>query len=162
MLHGQRYVIFSDLHKGRRTPADEFRFCEATYLAALDHYYKNGYTLVILGDAEELWEEPDIGAVMQANANVLESERRFHPERYVRVNGNHDNAWRIEQLVKEYLDPIFPGIQVRREFCCRSRLSRAVRPARSCWCMGTRARWMRTSLISYHRSCCPSIEISRI
>jgi UDP-2,3-diacylglucosamine pyrophosphatase LpxH len=123
LLYGQQYVVFSDLHKGRRTPADEFRFCEATYLAALDHYFQNGYTLVILGDAEELWEEPDIGAVMQANANVLESERRFHPGRYVRVNGNHDNAWRIEQLVKEHLDPIFPGIQVRREFLLQARLS---------------------------------------
>ena len=112
----QRYVIFSDLHKGRRTPADDFRFCEPTYLAALDHYYKAGYTLVILGDAEELWEEPDIGAVIQANLEVLESEARFHPQRYVRVDGNHDNAWRIEQLVQQHLDPIFPGLQVRREF----------------------------------------------
>lgn len=118
----QRYVIFSDLHKGRRTPADEFRFCETTYLAALEHYYKTGYTLVILGDAEELWEEPDIGAVMRANANVLESEARFHPQRYVRVDGNHDNAWRIEQLVQQYLAPIFPGIQVRREFLLQARL----------------------------------------
>ena len=116
LLPGQRYVIFSDLHKGRRTPADEFRFCEATYVAALEHYYKAGYTLVILGDAEELWEEPDIGAVVQANLHVLESEARFHPERYVRVDGNHDNAWRIENLVKQHLDPIFPGIRVRREF----------------------------------------------
>jgi hypothetical protein len=78
LLPGQRYVIFSDLHKGRRTLADEFRFCEATYLTALEHYYKTGYTLVILGDAEELWEEPDIGAVVQAYANVLGSEGRFH------------------------------------------------------------------------------------
>jgi UDP-2,3-diacylglucosamine pyrophosphatase LpxH len=113
---GQRYIIFSDLHKGRRTRADEFRFCEATYLAALDHYFKTGYTLVVLGDAEELWEEPDIGAVMRANADVLESEARFHPQRYVRVEGNHDNAWRNEQFVRQFLDPIFPGIQVRREF----------------------------------------------
>jgi predicted phosphodiesterase len=119
---GQRYAIFSDLHKGRRTPADEFRFCEATYLAALEHYYKTGYSLVILGDAEELWEEPDIGAVVQVNANVLQSEARFHPGRYVRVDGNHDNAWRIESLVKQYLDPLFPGIQVQREFLLQASL----------------------------------------
>lgn len=119
---GQQYVIFSDLHKGRRTPADEFRFCEATYLAALDYYYKAGYTLVILGDAEELWEEPDIGAVVQANIHVLESEGRFHPGRYIRVNGNHDNAWRIEPLVKQHLDPVFPGIQVQREFLLQASL----------------------------------------
>jgi UDP-2,3-diacylglucosamine pyrophosphatase LpxH len=119
---GQQYVIFSDLHKGRRTAADDFRFCEATYLAALDYYYKAGYTLVILGDAEELWEEPDIGAVVQANIHVLESEGRFHPGRYIRVNGNHDNAWMIEHLVKQHLDPIFPGIQVQREFLMQASL----------------------------------------
>ena len=66
--------------------------------------------------------EPDIGAVVQAYANVLESEARFHPGRYVRVDGNHDNAWRIEHLVKQYLDPIFPGIQVRREFLLQAPL----------------------------------------
>jgi len=119
---GQRYIIFSDLHKGRRTPADEFRFCEATYLAALEHYYKMGYTLVVLGDAEELWEEPDISAVVQAYANVLESEARFHPQRYVRVDGNHDSAWRIETLVKQHLDPIYPGIRIRREFLVQAPL----------------------------------------
>jgi len=32
------------------------------------------------------------------------------------VDGNHDNAWRIEHLVKQHLDPIFPGIQILREF----------------------------------------------
>lgn len=112
---GQRYIVFSDLHRGRRNPADAFRFCEETYLAALDYYYRNGYSLVVLGDAEELWEEQDIAAVMQVNAGVFESERRFHPERYVRVEGNHDNAWRIEPLVRQHLDPIFPGIQLRRE-----------------------------------------------
>ena len=113
---GQRYVIFSDLHRGRRTLADEFRFCEGSYLEALEYYYENGYTLVILGDAEELWEEQDIGAVMRAYANVFESEARFHPQRYVRVVGNHDNAWEIPALVKQHLDPWFPGIQIRREY----------------------------------------------
>ena len=122
LLPGQRFIIFSDLHKGRRNLADEFRFCEATYLAALDHYYLAGYSLVVLGDAEEAVEEPDIGAVVHAYTNVLESEARFHPARYVRVDGNHDNAWRIEALVKQFLDPIYPGIQVRREFLIKTPL----------------------------------------
>ncbi len=46
---------------------------------------------------------------------MLQSESRFHPGRYLRVEGNHDNAWRIEGLVREHLDPLFPGIQVQRE-----------------------------------------------
>jgi UDP-2,3-diacylglucosamine pyrophosphatase LpxH len=119
LLDGQKYVVFSDLHRGRRTAADEFPFGEAAYLEALEYYYQAGYTLVLLGDAEELWEETDIGAVMQAHAGVFESEARFHPQRYVRVVGNHDNAWKIQALVEQYLAPFFPAIQVRREFLLR-------------------------------------------
>jgi len=37
-----RYVIFSDHHKGARNPADDFQPCERTYLAAIDHYYQQG------------------------------------------------------------------------------------------------------------------------
>ena len=122
LLPDQRYIIFSDLHKGCRDQADEFRLCEPAYLEALDYYHRTGYILVVLGDAEELWEEPDIGAVMAANANVLESEARFYPQRYLRVVGNHDNAWEIEPLVRQYLDPFFPGIQVRREFLLQASL----------------------------------------
>jgi len=52
-----RYVIFSDHHKGARTLADPFQQCEETYLAALEHYYDSDFTLIILGDGEELLEE---------------------------------------------------------------------------------------------------------
>ena len=109
-----RYVIFSDHHKGARNLADDFRFSEPTYQAALDYYYRQGYTLIILGDAEELWEEK-IPNVIQAYNNILTSEARFYPDRYIRLSGNHDNAWKIEALVQQYLYPFFPGIHVRQE-----------------------------------------------
>lgn len=107
-----RYIIFSDHHKGARNAADDFLPCEPTYLAALDYYWENGYTLIILGDAEELWEEK-ARDVLAAYQNVLASEARFHEAgRYIRVYGNHDDNWRSEKQMKKYLDPIFPGIQV--------------------------------------------------
>ena len=76
---GRRCVIFSDHHKGARNQADDFQPCERTYLAALDYYLANDYTLVILGDSEEAWEE-GITRVMDAYRNVFESEARFHPD----------------------------------------------------------------------------------
>ncbi len=107
-----RYVIFSDHHKGGRDKADDFRFCESTYLEALDYYFENDYTLVILGDAEELLEQ-DISTVVEAYGNVLLSEARFHPDRHFRVPGNHDIWWRDNELVEQYLHPFFPGLEYR-------------------------------------------------
>ena len=109
-----RYMIFSDHHKGGRDQADDFQPCESSYLAALDHYLRENYTLIVLGDAEELWEE-SIQRVMEAYANVFRSEARFYPDRYLRLSGNHDNAWEIKDLVRQHLDPFFSGIQIRQE-----------------------------------------------
>lgn len=110
---GSRFVIFSDHHKGARNEADDFLPCEHTYLAALDHYLTEGYTLIILGDAEELWEEK-VKNVLAAYPDVFESEARFHQDsRYIRIYGNHDDQWRSKRLVKKHLDPIFPGIEVK-------------------------------------------------
>jgi UDP-2,3-diacylglucosamine pyrophosphatase LpxH len=105
-----RYVIFSDHHKGARNEADDFRQCELTYLAALDHYLPRDYALVVMGDAEELWEEkPE--SVMEKYRNVFESEARFYPDRYIRIYGNHDDAWESEKLVEQHLYPFFPQIR---------------------------------------------------
>lgn len=106
-----RYVLFSDHHKGTRELADDFKPCEPAYLAAIDAYYNDGYTLVEIGDVEELWENT-IPPVMQANAEVFESMTRFYPDRYLRVGGNHDNAWESEVFVRQYLEPYFPGIRI--------------------------------------------------
>lgn len=106
-----RFVIFSDHHKGSGDRADDFRNCRKTYLTALENYYQRGFTLIILGDAEELWED-SIQNVLATYADVFESERRFHPDRYLRVVGNHDNFWENRNNVETYLQPFFPGIQI--------------------------------------------------
>ncbi len=109
-----RYVIFSDHHKGARTRADPFTQCEATYLAALDYYYHQEYTLIILGDGEELLEE-GIGRVINAYSKVLGSEARFHPDRLIRIYGNHDIHWQVDEVVREHMDPFFPQINYRQQ-----------------------------------------------
>lgn len=105
-----RLVIFSDHHKGARDPADDFQPCERTYLTALRAYDQQAYSLIILGDAEELLEQ-DIPEVVRAYSNVLAVEAAFYPQRYWRVIGNHDILWQDASLVRKYLDLYFPGIQ---------------------------------------------------
>ncbi|HYF32011.1 MAG TPA: metallophosphoesterase [Chitinophagaceae bacterium] len=102
-----RFIIFSDHHKGTRDLADDFRLAEANYLAALKHYYDNGYTLICLGDCEELWEnEPK--ALMEPNKKVFEAEIKFlNAGRYHRVFGNHDLEWKYDFPRALYLKPVF-------------------------------------------------------
>jgi hypothetical protein len=54
--------------------------------------------------------------VVEAYSGILYAESLFYKSgRYIRISGNHDNAWEIESLVHQYLDPFFPGIQVGKE-----------------------------------------------
>src|SRR5262245_33904198 len=93
-----RMIIFSDLHKGARNGADDFRHCERAYNAALGYYYALGYWLVELGDVEELWEEHP-ASVLKNYERTLRLSAKFHidPERrgsrYLRIWGNHDDQW---------------------------------------------------------------------
>jgi predicted phosphodiesterase len=105
----KKYVIFSDHHKGNRDGADDFRICERAYNAALAYYYHLGYTLVVLGDVEELWEERP-KTVLKAYPHTLMWEGKFHQEgRYLRFWGNHDDDWSHSDLVDQLLAPALGG-----------------------------------------------------
>jgi UDP-2,3-diacylglucosamine pyrophosphatase LpxH len=102
-----RIIIFSDLHRGVRDGADDFLCCEPAYCAALGYYLEAGYTLIVLGDAEEFWEcRP--APVVNAYRATLRLEAEFHKQnRYYRIYGNHDDFWEQESGIKKLLDPIF-------------------------------------------------------
>lgn len=106
-LEAARIVIFSDQHKGTRDGADDFRGCERAYNAALGYYLEAGYTLVALGDVEELWEcRPT--PVIRSYRNTLALEAEFHRHgRYLRLWGNHDDLWGFESGAAKHLHPIY-------------------------------------------------------
>lgn len=108
-LYSPKIVIFSDHHKGNRDGADDFLICERAYNAALGYYNRLGYTLMVLGDAEELWEQgPE--PVLSAYAHTLDLETKFHQgRRYYRFYGNHDDAWSHADLVERLLVPALGG-----------------------------------------------------
>ncbi len=106
-LESDKFIIFSDQHKGARDLADDFRLSEKNYMSALQYYYEKGYTLICLGDCEELWEnEPDI--LMKKNSLCFESESRFlNSDRYHRIYGNHDLEWKYDFPRMLYLKPVY-------------------------------------------------------
>jgi UDP-2,3-diacylglucosamine pyrophosphatase LpxH len=102
-----RFIIFSDQHKGSRDYADDFRLSEHNYRAALQFYLEENYTLFNLGDCEELWENTEKVAV-DANLEILAMEAAFLEKgRYYRTFGNHDLAWKFSFPRNLYLKPIF-------------------------------------------------------
>ncbi len=108
-LDTDRMIIFSDVHRGARNAADEFRIAEPAYRAALAYYFRLGHTLALLGDAEELWEERPRD-VLHHYRETFELEAEFHRQgRYWRVWGNHDDEWQHPERVEELLQPIYGG-----------------------------------------------------
>jgi predicted phosphodiesterase len=113
-LTTDRLVIFSDLHRGARNGADDFVRSERAFNAAMAWYYRLGYTLVVLGDVEELWEEAP-NQVIDAYTYSMSLEAKFHRAgRYVRVWGNHDDEWQFPDAVRQHLQPLYgqPRLEV--------------------------------------------------
>lgn len=106
--HGkERFIIFSDHHKGARNGADDFAMAEPNYLAALDHYFGEGFTLINLGDSEELWENR-LGKVRKFNQQNLEAEKKFlQQKRLIKIFGNHDLYWDNDPLAWWQLKAIY-------------------------------------------------------
>lgn len=105
-----KWVVFSDHHRGRRDGADDFSRCEPAYINALNHYYDKGYTLVLLGDVEEFWENP-FRKVINSYAEVLSLEKKFYDEgRMIKLWGNHDDDWQFPLFINSKLKKYFPKI----------------------------------------------------
>jgi len=101
-----RVAILSDLHRGAGDDADDFRACRDTLAAALERYGRTRHILALLGDAEDLWECRPAEVIAEYRASIL-LEKAFHDQgRYWRFLGNHDEAWQVPELTRQYLEPI--------------------------------------------------------
>jgi predicted phosphodiesterase len=104
-----KFIIFSDQHKGRKNGADDFAPAEQAYLGALHFYNQEKYHLISLGDSEELWENTLL-QVRKHNAASFEAEAKFlERESFTKIFGNHDLDWEIDPLAPTYLKDIYKG-----------------------------------------------------
>ncbi|MCL2367947.1 MAG: metallophosphoesterase [Oscillospiraceae bacterium] len=100
-----KIVLFSDLHRGTGTGADDFARNEKLYYAALCHYYREGYTYIELGDGDELWQERHMWEITAAHDHIFELLARFYRAgRLHMLYGNHDKVKR---------DPAWSGVNLR-------------------------------------------------
>jgi UDP-2,3-diacylglucosamine pyrophosphatase LpxH len=102
-----KFIIFSDQHKGARDGADIFALSEKNYLTALDHYNFEKFIYINLGDSEELWENLFI-TVKRHNKATFEKEKIFmEQDRFVKIFGNHDLYWGNDPLAMVSLLQIY-------------------------------------------------------
>lgn len=89
-----KYALFSDLHLGDGGKSDIFVHNEKTMMSALRYYKKNGYSIILLGDIEELWQFNFIEIHDKYDKSIYELLRSFKGNIVHRIFGNHDKDWK--------------------------------------------------------------------
>ena len=88
-----RIVLISDCHRGVGNSNDNFLKNQHLYFAALQSYYKLGFTYIELGDGDELWENRSLTAIREIHGNVFWLLSLFASEgRLYQLYGNHDHV----------------------------------------------------------------------
>jgi UDP-2,3-diacylglucosamine pyrophosphatase LpxH len=97
-----KIIIISDLHKGSGNAADDFVQAAPVYIDAMYYYLQNGYTLIALGDIEELWEN-NIVQILAEHEHTVHAEKEFvQYNRFYKVVGNHDLYWKNNIIEGNY------------------------------------------------------------
>lgn len=86
-----KIVFISDVHRGDGGYSDSLRMNENIYKAALSFYYKNGYTLIELGDGDELWKNKNCLDIAYSYKDIFTILNKFSKKnKLYLVYGNHD------------------------------------------------------------------------
>jgi len=88
---GTGYVFVSDCHRGVGNLNDNFLKNKNCYIAALQYYYRQGFTYIEVGDGDELWENRDLERIVELNMDVFRQLSLFQrSNRLYLLYGNHD------------------------------------------------------------------------
>lgn len=103
---GDKFVFFSDCHRGVGKSYDDFAHNKNLFLHALDYYNALEFTCVLVGDTVELWENKRFQDILVAYSDVEEKLAEFHDSnRLYIVYGNHDIEWKKGGEVSAVIDP---------------------------------------------------------
>ncbi len=99
-----KFILMSDIHRGDGTWADNFANNQNLYFVALNHYYKENYTYIEIGDGDELWQNKKLYDIIQIHGHVFKLLSQFHNEgRFYLIYGNHDMVYKDDKFVRENL-----------------------------------------------------------
>lgn len=103
-----KIILFSDVHRGNNSYADDFAHNRNIYLHALKNYYDADFTYFELGDGFELWENNDFTEIFNSYKTTLLLLKRFYEEKRLHfLWGNHDMVFRKQKKVKKYFNSYF-------------------------------------------------------
>lgn len=105
-----KLILFSDLHKGDNSYADDFAHNMEIYTYAIHEYFEKGYTYIELGDGIELWENYSFEPIYMAHRKVFELMKLFYVQKRLHLLwGNHDMIFRdpltVEKIFYQFFTP---------------------------------------------------------
>lgn len=87
-----KIVFISDVHRGDGGFGDSLIGNKNIYKAALNFYYKEEFTLIEVGDGDELWKNKNCRDIAYNYKDIFNIYNRFNnDERLYMIYGNHDN-----------------------------------------------------------------------
>ena len=106
-----KFILFSDVHRGDNSYADDFANNRNIYYHALRNYYENDFTYIELGDGNELWKNRDFKEIFEAHKNIFLLLREFHlKNRLHMIWGNHDMTLKSPKKAAKLLGSYFDEI----------------------------------------------------
>ena len=95
-----KIVLISDAHRGNGGYEDSLRLNENIYKAALKYYYNGGYTLIEIGDGDELWKNKNILNIAYNYNDVFKIFNKFYnKDRLYLLYGNHDIVKKSQEFI---------------------------------------------------------------
>jgi len=119
-----RFLFFSDCHRGDGSWADDFARNRNLFSHALRCSLREGYTYIEIGDGDELWENRQFEKIRSNYSSIFKLMREFYlKNRLFLIWGNHDKARKstktVERTLFHYYDekrartePLFEGIEL--------------------------------------------------
>jgi UDP-2,3-diacylglucosamine pyrophosphatase LpxH len=114
--NADKFVFFSDVHRGNNSWADEFAINETIYSYAIQHYFDAGFIYVEVGDGDELLKFKHVEEIRIAHEHVYRILQKFHKKsRFYFIFGNHDIEYRNPEIVQKKLNWLINRITDKKE-----------------------------------------------
>lgn len=98
-----KLVIMSDCHRGSGDNFDNFLKNQNIFKAALNYYYKKGFTYIELGDGDDLWEVKDSKGIIEVHLDTFKQIKKFYDDdKLIMVYGNHDLSKKKTETLEKY------------------------------------------------------------